>query len=128
MILTSAPHSPTDFRFSKRQHLRAPADFKHVYAQRCTARSRTLLIFGALNNLPHTRIGLSVSRKHGNAVVRNLLKRRMREAFRLSQHEIPFGLDLILIPERECLPSVQEFQDSLRRSTRQLAARLAKRS
>ena len=87
-----------------------------------------MTVFAASNSLPHSRIGLSVSRKHGNAVFRNRLKRHMREAFRLSQYEIPTGLDLVLVPQRDCDPTLGEFQDALRRAAKQLAARLARRS
>ena len=46
------------------------------------------------------RLGLVVSKKvHNHAVERNRWKRLFREAFRLTQHELPQGVDLILIPK-----------------------------
>lgn len=54
---------------------------------------------------------------------RNRLKRLLREAFRLSQHELPTGLDLILIPRQNAGAGLDDF----RRSLVQLARRLAKR-
>jgi len=50
---------------------------------------------------PWTRIGLTVSRKVGKAVVRNLVKRRLREIFRKNKARIPAGMDLIFIARRE---------------------------
>lgn len=44
------------------------------------------------------RLGLVVSRKAGNAVVRNRIKRLCREAFRRAASRVPAGLDLVLIP------------------------------
>ena len=47
------------------------------------------------------RLGLSVSRKVGNAVVRNLFKRRVREIFRLHQQLVVFGCEMVVIPRKE---------------------------
>ena len=78
----------------------------------------------ATNGLPHPRLGLIVGRRHGGAVQRNRLKRVLREAFRLSQHDLPAGYDLV------CTPRVGvrlELVDCIRSLTR-LAARLAPRA
>jgi ribonuclease P protein component len=44
-----------------------------------------------------TRVGLTVSRKVGNAVVRNRVKRRLREAIRRQAEIIPSGFDVVII-------------------------------
>lgn len=44
-----------------------------------------------------TRVGLTVSSKVGNAVVRNRVRRRLRELFRTRRSELPRGLDMVLI-------------------------------
>lgn len=85
-------------RFPKAAHLRSEADFERVYARKCKAANGVLLVFADRNDLGLARIGLSVSKKHGGAVIRNRIKRLLREAFRLSQAELPAGLDLIAIP------------------------------
>ena len=79
----------TRFTFIKAQHLRSKSDFERVYALKNKAADGVLLVFAARNEGPVTRIGLSVSKKHGGAIVRNRLKRLLREAFRLMQHQIP---------------------------------------
>lgn len=116
--------SPRRFRLASHLRLRNASDFERIYALRQRAGDSHLLIFAATNDLPHSRFGLSVSRKHGNAVQRHRLKRLMREAFRLSQHDLPAGLDLILIPRQGTAAGVDEFCKSLRRLSAKLARRL----
>lgn len=111
------------FRFRRTQRLRSSQDFERVYAMKQRAGDDFLLIFGAANELPHTRVGLSVSKKHGNAVRRSRIKRLLREAFRLTQHDLPSGLDLILIPRQNSGAALTDYQTSLRK----LADRLDQR-
>jgi ribonuclease P protein component len=57
------------------------------------------------------RLGLSVSRKVGDAVRRNLIKRRLREIFRLNQHSLASGCELVVIPRKEAVElSYQELE------------------
>jgi ribonuclease P protein component len=49
------------------------------------------------NNLPYSRFGFSVSRRIGKAVLRNQIKRRLREAVRLRMDQIQTGWDLVFI-------------------------------
>lgn len=48
----------------------------------------------------HFRLGLTVSKKMGNAVARNRIKRVVREYFRLHQNEYPGPLDIVVVPKR----------------------------
>jgi ribonuclease P protein component len=107
----------------KREHLRSPRDFRRVYDRRCSAQDRWLLVFACPNEFNHLRLGMSVSRKVGNAVARNRLRRLYREAFRLSRVDMPKGLDLVLIPRSNEEPSL----DDLRKSLPALVGILARR-
>jgi ribonuclease P protein component len=114
----------TGFTFTKAQHLRSKSDFERVYGLKCKAADGVLLVFVARNELDLTRVGLSVSKKHGGAVVRNRLKRLLREAFRLMQHQIPTGIDLIAIPLARDKASLASYQTSLVKICRRLMRRL----
>ncbi|MEZ6127681.1 MAG: ribonuclease P protein component [Planctomycetaceae bacterium] len=119
-VITS-DHSLDD-RFSKHQRLRTTAEFRRCYDGGVRAGDDNLLIFVKPNELPHSRLGISVSRKHGNAVMRNRKKRLLREAFRLSQHDLPAGLDLVLVP-RQHPASRDDYMLSLRRLVNKAARR-----
>jgi ribonuclease P protein component len=82
-----------------------------------------LRLVGRLNGLEYSRIGLSVSREVGRAVVRNRWKRLLREAFRLSRERLPSGLDFVAIPRTDAKPELK----SLAKSLVDLSWRLSKR-
>ncbi len=103
--------------------IKESAVFQRLYNQGSKAGDQHLLVFAAPNGLSCTRFGLSVSRKHGNAVCRNRRKRLLREAFRLSQQELPPGLDLVLIPSNRIDSSLNDYQSSLIRLSRKLMRR-----
>jgi len=118
--------SAKNFRFRKAEHLRSPADFRKVYARRCASSDAWLLVQACPNGLPFSRLGLSVSRKYGNAVKRNRLRRLYREAFRLSKHQLPTGLDLVLIPRSPNEPVLDVLMQSLKDLTQQASRRLSR--
>ena len=85
------------YAFPKSLHLRKPAEFAAVYDGRVRESRGPLLIYARPNDLGHPRIGLSTSRKVGNAVRRNRIRRLLREAFRHMQHDFPRGYDLVVV-------------------------------
>lgn len=75
------------YRFDESRRLHGRRAFAAVFATRCRKRAGPVIIYGKPNDLGYCRLGLSVSRKVGAAVKRNRIKRLLREAFRLSQHD-----------------------------------------
>ena len=121
----TGPATPS-FRFRKHEHLRRPADFRRVYDRRRSVSDGVLIVYACENGLPHLRLGLSVSRKVGQATHRNRLRRLYREAFRLTRHEMPAGLDLVLVPRRPECPKLAELCRALPRLVRQAARKLGR--
>jgi ribonuclease P protein component len=116
----------TSRRFRPAEHLRRPSDFQRVYDRRRSVSDARIIVYGCENALPHLRLGLSVSRKYGGAVRRNRLRRLYREAFRLTKHQLPIGLDLVLIPRAPEEPKLEDLKEALVKLVGRLAAKLAK--
>lgn len=110
--------------FPQSHRIKAPAAFDRAYARRKSAADGVLIVYAVENGLPHPRLGCSVSRKVGNAVVRNRVKRLFREAFRLEQEALPTGVDLVLIPRPGGPPALAAVRASLVALARQAARKL----
>jgi len=76
--------------------LRSNADFQRVYKNGKSYANKTLVMYVYGNNLDYNRIGISVSKKNGNSVVRHTFARKLREIFRLNKIEKK-GLDIIVV-------------------------------
>jgi ribonuclease P protein component len=86
--------------FPPRLRLRRTADYRRVQRRGRRHHSELLVTVHATNGLDHPRFGLTVSRKVGNAVVRNQVKRWLREAIRRhpAAHDASLaGTDVVFI-------------------------------
>lgn len=117
-----------DNRFLRCYRIRKTAEFRAVYARKARASDQCLLVYARENGLDHPRLGLSVSRKVGNAIVRNRWKRLIREAFRLNLTQLPQGVDLVVIPKQSPAPPFREVEASLCGVARRAARRLTDQS
>ncbi|MEZ6111253.1 MAG: ribonuclease P protein component [Pirellulaceae bacterium] len=114
-----------DQRLPRSQRLRSQIDFNRVFGGKHYAADDVLVVNAAANTFGRPRLGLSMSRKVGNAVVRNRWKRLIRESFRRAKHELPQHLDLIVRPRRGATPTGSAIDRSLRTLCRRLAKRIA---
>ena len=114
-----------DQRFSRVHRLRLQTDFDRVYQQDAYLADHVLVVHGCRNGLAISRLGLSVSRKVGGAVVRNGWKRRIREAFRQHREHLPAGFDFVVRPRRGAVPDYPAIAASLPRLLSRLAGRLS---
>ena len=72
-------------------------EFRRIYRKGKSAVSPQLVIYCQRNRWGHSRLGVSVSTKLGCAVVRNRVRRRIREIYRLNKAKMLPGYDLIVV-------------------------------
>ncbi|WNQ11504.1 ribonuclease P protein component [Paenibacillus aurantius] len=85
----------------KENRLAKKEDFQKVYRYgKSMANRQFVLYYMARPQIEAFRLGVSVSKKLGNAVVRNRLRRMMKEIIRLNKDRIPSGFDFILIARK----------------------------
>lgn len=87
---TLRPHE----RFRKRK------DFSHIYRKGSRYRGRGFILIYLSNNLHFSRMAVVASKKVGNAVVRNRIKRRFRALYRTNKNLLKGPTDLVIITEK----------------------------
>ena len=109
---------PLRHKLPRALRLRGKSTFDQTFktGKRRSAFPLALHLLRRGDNAP-SRLGISIGTRCGNAVRRNLIKRRLREAFRLIQHELPPGFDyLLVIKPHDPLP-MTAYQSRLRQLT-----------
>ena len=79
------------------QSLKKNRDFQNVYKKGTSFANSYLVMYILENGLQENRIGISVSKKVGNSVVRHHLTRLIRESYRLSEEHFRCGIDIVVI-------------------------------
>ena len=107
--------------FAKQKRLAKRREFLRVYETGQKLFSRYVVLFFAANDLPHSRIGITATKKLGKANIRNRLKRWTREVYRRQRE--PLGIDgqsLDLVVNVKTNAADATFQDYSRELSRVL--------
>lgn len=87
----------TRYSYPKSRRLSGRLQFGAVFDAKVRESRGPLTLYALPNQLGHARLGISISRKVGIAARRNRIKRLLRESFRLLQHDLPRGYDLVVV-------------------------------
>ena len=109
--------------FGPDRRLKKTAEFDRVYSERESTADSRLIVYACATKSRRSRIGVSVGKRLGSAVIRNRYKRTLREAFRELQHELPAGYDYVLIPR----PAIKVSSSLYAKSLQQLCYKLHRR-
>ena len=77
--------------------LKGNASFRRLYHRGTSMANRLLVVYCCRNHTQKNRVGLTVSAKLGHAVVRNRLRRRLREIYRLNEGRFRTGWDIVVV-------------------------------
>ena len=110
----------------KSTSLTASLEFERVYREGSVCRGKFFSVHALLNGAGNPRLGLSVSKKVGNAVKRNLVRRRLKEIFRSAASELPRGVDIVVSARPASVGAdFADLSDEFRRALDKLLMRVA---
>ena len=76
--------------------------FRRLYHSKGVADSY-LVLYARKNHLPQNRVGITVSKKLGKAHIRNRIRRRLREVYRLNEAQFRPGWDIVVVARSKCV-------------------------
>lgn len=114
------PDEPSE-RFPKSRRVVRQRDFDRTFKSGRVIADSVLVVHATKNELVRYRLGISISRKVGNAVVRNRWKRLIREAFRKLPADLNPNFDLVIRPRKGAVADHLAISQSLLRCIRKLS-------
>ena len=99
--------------------LKENRQFRRLYAKGTSAVTGPLVIYCRKNGTKRNRLGITVSAKMGNAVVRNRLRRRLKEAYRIDELSFLPGFDIVVVGRARAIGcGFSELSRSLRKAAK----------
>ncbi len=96
------------------ESLKRNSDFQRVYREGKSYANRYLVLYVLQNQTERNRLGISVSKKVGNSVVRHRMARLIRESYRLQEDMFNSGLDMVVVTRKNAVNcSCQEIASAL---------------
>ncbi len=86
-----------------RRTLKKNNDFRRLYTKGASAATPCLVVYCRPNRRAENRLGYTVSVKLGHAVVRNRVRRRLREIVRLNDASLKQGWDIVIVARGRCV-------------------------
>jgi ribonuclease P protein component len=109
--------SSIDLRFPASARLGGRVNFSAVFETGVKASAGALTTYSRINGLGRSRLGISIGRRVGNAVRRNRIKRLLREAYRLDQHDLPNGYDWVIVVRPHQPMKLEDYRQLLAKLT-----------
>ena len=88
---------------NSRYSVKKNSDFRRIYSKGKSSVTPYLVVYCRRNKEDVNRVGFTVSSKLGHAVVRNRIRRRLREIYRLHTPELSCGWDIIIVARSRCV-------------------------
>ena len=96
------------------ESLKRNQDFRKVYTEGKSYANRYLVLYTLKNQTDRNRLGISVSKKVGNSVVRHRITRLIRESYRIREEMFNSGLDMVVIARKSAKDKTcQEIEHAL---------------
>ena len=101
-------------KYPHSESLKKNRDFQLLYKEGKSRANRYLVLYVKENGLEKNRLGVSVSKKVGNSVVRHRITRLIRESYRLHEDMFNSGLDMVVVTRKNAVNcSCQEITSAL---------------